>query len=116
MLSLEEYISYIINFPLELILRIFYYYGGFSSQTAVIIKKEIKKNLLRHYTNKHFLTEVCFDEVIYESPYTYIVRSERYNNSDPEVNVLKIKRKAFIYHVYIRPPTKIYGSELYILE
>lgn len=116
MLSLEEYISYRMNFPLELILRIFYYYGGFSSQTSLIIKKEIKRNLLRHYTNKNFLTENIYEEIIYESPYTYIIRRERYNNSDPEVNVLKIKRKAFIYHVYIRPPTKIYGNELYILE
>lgn len=116
MLSLEEYISYRMNFPLELILRIFYYYGGFSSQTSLIIKKEIKGNLLRNYSNKHFLTESSFDEIIYESPYTYIIRTERYNNSNPDINFLKIKSKVFIYHVYIRPITKLYGSELYILE
>ena len=116
MLSLEEYISYRMNFPLELILIIFYYYGGFSSQTSLIIKKEIKRNLLRNYTNKIFLTENMYDEIIYESPYTYIIRSERYNNSDPTINFLKTKRKTFIFHVYIRHSTKIYGNELYMLE
>ena len=116
MLSLEEYISYKLNFSLKLILLIFYYFGGYSSPTSLIIKKELKKNLMRHYSNKHFLTDYVFDEIIYEPPYTYIIRSERYNNSDPEINFLKIKRKVFIYHIYIRTPTQIYGNELYILE
>jgi hypothetical protein len=111
MLSLEEEIDLISIIPLELIQIIFYYFGGFVSKNALLIKKELKRNLIKNI----YLPTLSFDEIIYDKPYTIIINREQYNLFDPQIQNLITTKKVFIYHIYIKT-TKIYGNSKYKLE
>ncbi len=112
MLSLEEEIALISTIPLELILRIFYYFGGLVSKNALIIKRELKRNLIKDI----YLPSLSFDEIIYDKPYTIIISREHYDFFDPHIQNLVITKKVFIYHIYIKSSTKIYGNSKYKME
>ena len=101
MLSLEEEIALISIIPLELILRIFYYFGGMVSKNALIIKRELKRNLIKNI----YLPTLSFDEI----------SRENYDFFDPHIQNLVTIKKVFIYHIYIKT-TKIYGNSKYKME
>jgi len=111
MLSLEEEIALISIIPLELIQIIFYYFGGLVSKNALLIKKELKRNLIKNI----YLPELSFDEIIYDKPYTIIINREHYDFVDPQIQNLVTIKKVFIYHIYIKT-TKIYGNSNYKME
>ena len=98
MLSLEEEIALISIIPLELIQIIFYYFGGLVSKNALLIKKELKRNLIKNI----YLPTLSFDEIIYDKPYTIIINREQYNLFDPQIQNLIT--------------TKIYGNSKYKME
>ena len=112
MLSLEYFIAYKTILPIEIIIRIFYYYKGLEHPISKIIQNELKKNLIR----KIYSHNLIYDQISYKRPYTYITRRENYYVSNPNIQTLVMIRKAFIYHIYIKPITNIYGSEYYNIE
>ena len=112
MLSLEESIALKTILPVEIIIRIFYYYKGLEHRISKIIKNELKKNLIR----KIYSHNLIFDQITYKPPYTYITKRENYYISNPNIQTLVMTRKAFIYHIYIKPITDIYGAEYYNIE
>ena len=112
MLSLEEEIALISIIPLELIQIIFYYFDGLVSKNALLIKKELKRNLIKNI----YLPELSFDEIIYDKPYTIIISREHYDFFDPQIQNIVTSNKVFIYHIYIKSSTKIYGNSKYKME
>jgi hypothetical protein len=111
MLSLEVEIALISIIPLELIQIIFYYFGGLVSKNALLIKKELKRNLIKNI----YLPTLSFDEIIYDKPYTIIINREHYDFFNPQIQNLVTIKKVFIYHIYIKT-TKIYGNSKYKME